>query len=137
MKVRRCFRELDAPVLVLKQLYQLHELITVCLAGLATVIIGTFLFGVGLWGIIVIGISATGVVAGLTHFFQMLRKGAPGHVRARLHRMGVLDLLPPGIRPRYLIPSPGLFSKQRFVRLMPVEGDTHGHRELRSAYFGK
>ena len=137
MRVRKCFRELDQPVLVLKQLYQVHELLLVCAAGFGAVILSAVLFGMGLWGVIAMSVSTILVVSGLTRFFQMLRKGTPGHVQAKLHRWGILNLLPPGIRPRYLIPAPGLFSDQRKIRLMPIEGGSHGQCGIRSAYFGR
>jgi hypothetical protein len=132
MLVRRCYQQLDEPLVVFMGL-QFNEVVMVLGVGFGTGIIGFALFGVGLGGILGLFL-ALGAATLTARLLRRLRKGTPAYPLSRLYRWG---LLPPFLRPRHLVPLEGLDAGGGRVRLSPVEGDDDRDRRARRFYFGR
>jgi hypothetical protein len=132
MLERPCYQKLDEPVLVWLGL-EFREISLALGLGAGSSIIGGFVLGLGFPGVLL----GFGIGAGLLVFFRSLRAGGPGAVFARLYRLGLLEWLPVGIRPRHLLPLPALRRNGAF-RLSPVvsESQTKGDLHVRR-YFGR
>lgn len=132
MVERPCYQKLDEPVLVWLGL-EFREIALALGIGAGTSTIGGFLLGFGFPGVLL----GFGVGAGLLVLFRSLHAGGPGAVFALLYRLGLCEFLPPGLRPRHLLPLPGRGRKSSF-RLSPVLGEDGGtgDSDVRR-YFGR
>ncbi len=131
---RNCYQRLDEPVLVWLGL-EFREIAVSLGGGALVAILGGFLVGLGFLGIL-LGFATGG---GLLFLFRSLKAGGPGYVFARLYRLGLVELLPGGLRPRHLLPLPG-GGRRSAVRLSPVlgENDEKGFPDADARrYFGR
>jgi len=125
---KTCYQKLDEPVLVWLGL-EFREVAVSIGAGAVAAILGGFLLGLGFAGIL----GGFGVGAALLCLFRSLRAGGPGYVFARLYRAGLVELLPRGLRPRYLLPLPNAGAQARFrLSAMAAKGERHAR-----TYFGR
>ena len=131
---RPCYQKLDEPVLVWAGL-EFREVAIGIGLGMGTALVASLSLGLGLVGLL-LGFALGG---GVLCLFRALRTGGPGYVFSRIYRAGLLEFLPAGIRPRYLIPLPrwGKGNEGRF-RLSPVssEDTTDGADDARK-YYGR
>jgi hypothetical protein len=132
MLVRRCYQQLDEPLVVFMGL-QFGEVVIVLGAGFGTALVGFAVFGVGVLGILGL-FGALGTSLAIAKLLRRLRKGTPAYPLTRLYRY---RLLPPFLRPRYLIPLDGGREAGSKVRWSPVEGNDDQDRKARIAYFGR
>lgn len=114
---RTCYQKLDEPILVWMGL-EFRQIVLGISAGAGTAFVAAFIFHLGILGLLL----GFGVGAGILFLFRFIRSGGPGYIFSRLYRAGLLELLPPGIRPRYLLPLPPVGRDGRF-RLSPVQGE--------------
>ena len=128
---RSCYQKLDEPVLVWLGL-EFHEIALAIGAGAGSAMISAFLLGLGFAGIL-LGVAVGGGLLGL---FRALHRGGPGYVFARLYRLGILEVLPRGLRPRRLLPLPGGGRQARF-HLSPVLGEDREEGSDAARYFGR
>jgi hypothetical protein len=132
MLVRRCYQQLDEPLVVFMGL-MFGEVVVVLGVGFGSAILGLALFGMGVMGILGVLLSL-GSALGAAKLLRGLRRGVPARPLSRLYRLG---LLPGFARPRHLIPlAPGPRDRGR-LRLSPVEGDDEHERRFRIRYFGR
>ena len=131
MNERSCYQKLDEPVLVWMGL-EFYQIALAIGAGAGSAMLSAFLLGLGFAGIL-LGVAVGGGLLGL---FRALRHGGPGYVFARLYRLGLLEPLPRGLRPRHLLPLPGGGRRARF-RLSPVLGEDREEGSDAARYFGR
>jgi hypothetical protein len=132
MRVRRCYQQLDEPLVVFMGL-MFGEVVGVLGVGFGSAILGFALFGVGGMGILGVFFSL-GSAMGTARVLRGLRKGVPARPLSRLYRHG---LLPPFARPRHLIPLAPRPGERGRLRLSPVEGDDEHERRFQNRYFGR
>ncbi|HEV3026599.1 MAG TPA: hypothetical protein VG457_03460 [Planctomycetota bacterium] len=132
MLVRKCYQQLDEPLVVFMGL-QFGEVVIVLGVGFATGILGFATLGVGVLGILGL-FGALGASLGVAKGLRKLRKGVPAYPLTRLYRY---RLLPPFLRPRYLLPLEGAGSGSAKVRWSPVEGNDDRDQRARITYFGR
>jgi hypothetical protein len=132
MLVRRCYQQLDEPLVVFMGL-QFPEVVIVLGVGFGTAIIGFATLGVGVLGVLALFV-ALGASLGAAKILRKLRKGIPAYPLTRLYRY---RLLPSFIRPRYLAPLEGARAGDGKVRWSPVEGSDDRDRRARILYFGR
>jgi len=117
MYQRTAYQKLDQPVLVWMGL-EFRE-IGAAIGGGAAVAVGAgFVLGLGLVGL-VLGFATGGMLVVL---FRSLRSGGPGYMFAALYRAGLFELLPTGLRPRYLLPVLRGQGRQWFSPRLETEG---------------
>ncbi len=132
MLERPCYQKLDEPVLVWLGL-EFREISIALGVGAGSSIIAGFVLGLGFPGVLL----GFGIGGGLLAFFRSLHAGGPGAVFGRLYQMGLVEWLPPGLRPRHLLPLPVLRRGGTF-RLSPVESESRTKGELHvRRYFGR
>jgi hypothetical protein len=132
MLERPCYQKLDEPVLVWLGL-EFREISLSLLLGAGTSVIGGFVLGLGFPGVLL----GFGVGAGLLILFRSLHAGGPGAVFAHLYRLGLVEWLPSGLRPRHLLPLPR-GARRGIFRLSPVLGEVHQKGDLDGRrYFGR
>lgn len=132
MLVKRCYQQLDEPLVVFMGL-QFGEVVIVLGVGFATGLVGFAILGVGLLGILCL-FAALGASLGTARLLRRLRKGVPAYPLTRLYRW---RLLPPFLRPRHLLPIDGLGEGGAKIRLSPVGGDDDREHRARISYFGR
>jgi hypothetical protein len=129
---RTCYQKLDEPVLVWLGL-EFREIALSMGVGAGVAITAAFVLGLGFIGI-ALGFGCGG---GLICLFRSLRSGGPGYVFSRLYRLGLFEVLPPGLRPRHLLPLPGHGRESRFL-LSAVLGEGNlDERRNAFKYFGR
>lgn len=132
MLVRRCYQQLDEPLVVFMGL-QFGEVVIVLGVGFGTAILGFATLGVGVSGVLGL-LVALGISVGVAKLLRKLRKGVPAYPLTRLYRY---RLLPPFLRPRYLLPLEGARGGGARVRWSPVEGHDVRDQKARITYFGR
>jgi hypothetical protein len=128
---RSCYQKLDEPVLVWLGL-EFRQIACAIGSGAGIAMLSAFALGLGFAGILL----GVGVGGGLLGFFRALRRGGPGYVFARLYRLGLMEILPRGLRPRHLLPLPGGGRQGRF-HLSPVLGEDREEGSDAARYFGR
>ena len=132
MYERTCYQKLDEPIVVWMGV-EYREVVMAVAAGFATGLVTALFLGfVGLF----VGFA---VGAGMLSLFRYLHKGGPGYVFTRIYRKGLLEFLPPGIRPRHLLPiPPEARGRNGRFRLSPVSSkDPADGAEDARKYFGR
>lgn len=132
MLVRRCYQQLDEPLVVFMGL-QFGEVVMVLGTGFGTALAGFGVFGVGVLGILGL-FGALGTSMAVAKLLRKLRKGTPAFPLTRLYRH---RLLPPFLRPRYLVPLDDSREGGAKFRWSPVEGHDDRDYKARITYFGR
>lgn len=132
MLVRKCYQQLDEPLVVFMGL-QFGEVVIALGVGFAVAFIGFALLGVGVLGVLGL-FGALGATLGVAKVLRNLRKGVPAYPLTRLYHY---RLLPPFLRPRYLLPLDGMKIDGAKVRWSPVEGNDERDRRARNTYYGR
>lgn len=132
MVVRRCYQQLDEPLVVFMGL-EFREVVIVLGVGFGTATIGFATLGVGVLGVFGL-LAALGASVGAAKVLRKLRKGTPAYPLTQLYRF---RLLPSFLRPRYLVPLLVTREGGRKVSFSPVEGDDDRDLRARIAYFGR
>ena len=131
MYKRACYQQLDQRI-ILGAGIEVRELGYAVAVGCVISLIGFFIVG------IIAAVIGVAVGAGVAFLFRCLHKGGPGYAFSRLYGAGLLEYLPPEIRPRYLVPLPERRNEDGSFRLSPVSGeDNVDGDEYARQFFGR
>lgn len=132
MLEKRCYQRLDEPVLVWLGL-EFREIAFSLGMGAGTALLGGFLLGLGFIGVL----AGFGTGAGFLFLFRGMKTGGPGYIFAKCYRLGLVEYLPPALRPRHLLPLPAA-RRGGVFQLSPCVGEpsSNGAPDAR-IYFGR